>query len=77
MAAEALVVAVLEALVTELAVLEVEEPLEVALAGRLDRAVSVVYAADNPVTLVQEEGAAIVPATKFTAAHLKGQLSSH
>ena len=71
-AAEALVVAVLELLLVEPDVLEVEEPLEVALAGRLEKAASVVYAADNPVTLVQAEGAARVPATKFTAAHLKG-----
>lgn len=47
-----------------------EEPLEVALAGRLERVVSAVSTADNPVTFVQDEGAAMVPATKFTAAHL-------
>jgi hypothetical protein len=69
-AAEALVAAVLEALVVELATLEVEEPLEVALAGRLESVVSAVSTADNPVTFVQDEGAAMVPATKFTAAHL-------
>ena len=68
-AAEALVVvAVLGALEVELALPEADEPLGVALA-RPDRAVSVVSAADNPVTFLQEEGAAMVPATKFTAAH--------
>jgi hypothetical protein len=70
-AEEALVVAVLGALVVVLAVAEVEELLEVALAGRLERTGSVVYTADNPVTLIQIGGAGMLPATKFTAAHLE------
>ena len=67
-------VAVLEALAVELPEADADEELDVALAalaGRLESAVSAEAEADRPVTLVQEEGAAIVPATKFTAAHLK------
>jgi hypothetical protein len=71
LAADAFVVAVLEALVVELPEVDADEELDVALAGRLESAVSAEAVADRPVTLVQEEGAAIVPATKFTAAHLK------
>ena len=71
-AAEAfVVVAAAEAPVVVIDMLIIEEALEVALAGRLDRAVSVVSAADKPVTLVQSDGGAIFPAIKFTAAHLK------
>lgn len=64
-------VAVLEALVVELPEADTDEELDVALAGRLESAVSTEAEADRPVTLVQEEGVAIVPATKFTAAHLQ------
>jgi hypothetical protein len=69
LAPEALVVDVLEELVVALAEVDEDEPLDVALAGRLESAASAVMEADRPVTFVQEEGAAIVPATKFTAAH--------
>ena len=61
----------IEALVAELAEVDAEEPLVVALAGSFESAVSAASVADKPVTFVQEEGGAIVPATKFTAAHLK------
>ena len=40
-----------------------------AVAGMLERAGSEVYAAVRPVTFVQTLGGAMVPATKFTAAH--------
>lgn len=72
-AAEAFVVAVPEELVVELVMVAVEKPVavEVKLVGRLERAVLVVNTADNPVTLVQVDGAGIAPAMKFTAAHLK------
>ena len=62
---------VVEAVVVELAAVDAEEPLAVALAGRFESAVSAASVVDKPVTFVQEEGGAIVPATKFTAAHLK------
>jgi hypothetical protein len=71
LAPEALVADVLEELVVALAEVDEDEPLDVALAGRLESAASAVMEADRPVTFVQEEGAAIVPATKFTAAHWK------
>ena len=44
---------------------------DVALAGRLESAMSVVYTAVKPVTFVQSEGGAIEPATKLTAAHCR------
>ena len=58
----------------ELAAVPEEDPAEleaadVALAGRVDSAASVVYVADNPVTLMHTEGGAMVPAMKLTAAH--------
>jgi hypothetical protein len=71
LAAEAFVVAVPDALVVELTEVDEDDPLAVALAGRLERAVSAVSEADKPVTFVHEEGGEIVPATKLTAAHLK------
>ena len=77
MAAEALVVVeasvVVEVatLLVELAMLMVEEAVGVPLAGRLDRAVSAVSTADNPVTFVHIEGGAMTPGTKFTVAHLR------
>jgi hypothetical protein len=70
-AAEAFELEVTEALVIELTEVDVEEPLAVALAGRFESAVSAASVADKPVTFVQEEGGAIVPVTKFTAAHLE------
>jgi hypothetical protein len=72
-AEEALVVAVLDALVVVLGedVAEIKELLEAVPVGRVERTVSVVYTADNPVTLVQEDGAGMLPATKLTAAHLE------
>ena len=47
--------------------LEVAE--ELAVAGSVESAASVVYAAERPVTFVQTLGGAIIPATKLTAAH--------
>ena len=46
-----------------------EVKVEVAVVGRFESAASVVYTADKPVTFEQILGAAMVPATKFTAAH--------
>ena len=47
-----------------------------AVAGMLERAGSEVYAAVRPVTFVQRLGGAMVPATKFTAAHYRGSMIS-
>lgn len=50
------------------------EAVGVAVAGILERAGSAVKLAVRPVTLLQTLGGAIVPATKFTAAHCRWRL---